>query len=476
MTLKQQIHNWMAGREDEFCEALAPLIAVNSITGEASPGMPFGPGPAQALELALELARKWGLNTWEDEGYVGLADLNDKEDLLHILAHLDIVDAGDHWDTDPFTLVRDGDLIYGRGTDDDKGPAVASLLAMRCIKELGIPLKGNVKMILGTDEESGSKDLQHYFAKHPFAPHSITPDTCFPVTNIEKATYAPRFSQSWEAQPAAQGQLLFIHGGIRLNVAPGNCTAKLRGISAASVQAVLEEVSGFSGVTFEAAEDAGILTLEATGVQSHASRPDGGKNAITAMLEVLVRLPLHADAAAKAVQDLNRLFPYGDNGGKALGIAMEDAVSGKLTLTLSLLDLNETGFTARFDSRDPLCATPENTKGVAEAVFAGLGWECSGEFNPAHAVDENSPFIQILLRTYEAFSGRKGYCEAIGGGTYVHHIPGGVAFGAGEHDFPSNLHNANERARISQLLLTAEIYAAVIAQICGEEGALPQAW
>ena len=185
MTLKEKIHNWMAGREDEFVAALTPLIAINSITGEAAPGMPFGPGPAAALEAALELARQWGMTTSEDDGYVGLADLNDKEDLLHILAHLDIVGAGDHWDTDPFTLVRDGDLIYGRGTDDDKGPAVAALLAMRCVKELGFPLKGNVKLILGTDEESGSKDLAHYFASHPFAPHSSAPDPCFPVTHSE---------------------------------------------------------------------------------------------------------------------------------------------------------------------------------------------------------------------------------------------------------------------------------------------------
>ncbi|MBO7252370.1 MAG: Sapep family Mn(2+)-dependent dipeptidase [Oscillospiraceae bacterium] len=469
MTLKQQIHNWMEGREDEFVEALAPLVAINSITGPAAPGMPFGPGPAKALELALELARKWGMTTWDDDGYVGLADLNDKEDILHILAHLDIVAAGDHWDTDPFTLVRDGDLIYGRGTDDDKGPAVASLLAMRCIKELGIPMKGNVKMILGTDEESGSSDLMHYFARHPFAPHSITPDTCFPVTNIEKAGYAPKFSQVWDAQTPAEAQLIGIHGGIRVNVAPGNCTAVIRNLSAEVAAPVLEAVASATGVRFSCSESEELLTLEATGEQAHASRPDDGKNAITAMLEVLHKLPLHNDPAAQAVRDLNRLFPYGDNGGQALGIAMEDAVSGKLTLTLSLMDLDETGFHAQFDSRDPLCATPDNTKAVVEKVFSDLGWQCCGEFHPAHAVDENSPFIQILLETYEEFSGRKGYCEAIGGGTYVHHIPGGVAFGAGEHDFVSNVHSANERAKISQLLLTAEIYAAVIARICGDD-------
>ena len=146
MTLKQQIHDYMTGREDEFVSALAPIIAVNSITGEAAPGMPFGPGPAEALDKTLALAESWGFRTANDDGYVGLVDLNEQEDLLHILAHLDIVAAGDHWDTDPFTLVRDGDLIYGRGTDDDKGPAVAALLAMRCVRDLGIELKGNVML------------------------------------------------------------------------------------------------------------------------------------------------------------------------------------------------------------------------------------------------------------------------------------------------------------------------------------------
>ena len=467
MTLKERIHDYMTGREDEFVAALAPLIAVNSVTGEAAPGMPFGPGPAEALEKALALAESWGFRTWDDEGYVGLVELNEKEDLLHILAHLDIVGAGDHWDTDPFTLVRDGDLIYGRGTDDDKGPAVAAMLAMRCIRDLGLELKGNVKLVLGTDEESGSKDLRHFYGRYPFAPYSVTPDTCFPVTNIEKATYAPAFGQVWEAQPKAENQLLSLKGGIRVNVAPGDCTAKIAGMTAASVEAEMAAVAARTGVSFAASEENGILTLEATGIQAHASRPNEGKNAITAMLTLLDKLPLADDAAAEAVKNLHSFFPYGDDHGTALGIAAEDEISGKTTVTLSVLELNENGFSARFDSRDALCATKESTQDITEKAFTALGWTCTGDFGPGHWVDENSPFIQILLETYEEFSGRKGYCEAIGGGTYVHHIPGGVAYGAGEHDFDSRLHGANERARISQLLLTAEIYAAVIARVCG---------
>ena len=149
MTVNEQIERWFSGREDELVAALAPLITIDSTSGQAQPGKPFGPGPAAALAAALELARSWGLQTSEDEGYVGLVDLNDREDQLHILAHLDVVGAGDNWDTDPFTLVRDGDLIYGRGTDDDKGPAVAALMALRCVKELGLPLSKNAKLVLG---------------------------------------------------------------------------------------------------------------------------------------------------------------------------------------------------------------------------------------------------------------------------------------------------------------------------------------
>ena len=139
MDMKEKICAWMAGREDEFTQALAKLIAVDSTMGEPALGCPFGEGTARALKTALSMAEEWGFATGEDEGYVGYADLNDRADALHILAHLDIVGVGEGWNTDPFTLVRDGDLVYGRGVQDDKGPALAALFAMRCVKELGLP-------------------------------------------------------------------------------------------------------------------------------------------------------------------------------------------------------------------------------------------------------------------------------------------------------------------------------------------------
>lgn len=466
MTVEEKIRHWMHGREDELVEALAPLIAAESTRSEAKPGMPFGEGPAMALDRALGLAWRWGFRTENHEGYVGTADLNEHADGLHILAHLDVVGAGDGWDTDPYCLVRDGDLIYGRGTDDDKGPLVAALLAMRCVRELGIPLTKNVRLIMGTDEESGSEDIEHYYASHPFAPYSLSPDADFPVTNIEKAHYCPRFSASWKRTEAPGVRVLALDGGIRVNVAPANCTCLLENADKAQLEAVLKQVSGETGVSLSAEFQGNTAKITAVGVQAHASTPDEGKNAITATLQALCALPLAEGAAEETVRQLHECFPYGDNRGKAMGIAMEDKVSGCLTLTFSMVHLDTEGFWGIFDSRDPLCATEENTCRVTEARMAAFGWKCEGKLGPAHAVDGNSDFIKTLLSAYETYTGRKGYCEAIGGGTYVHEIPGGVAFGAGEHDFDSHLHGANERARISQLLKMAMIYALVIGNLC----------
>lgn len=466
MTLKEQIHGWMAGREEELIEAMKPLIAVDSTLGESAPGAPFGPGPAEALKRALALAESWGFATGNDDGYVGTADLNSLPDKLHILAHLDIVNVGDGWDTDPFKVVRDGNIIYGRGVSDDKGPAVAAMLAMRCVRELGLPLTGNVKLVLGTDEETGSRDIHHYYSAHPFAPYSVTPDAQFPLINVEKAHYSPKFTKSWEPQPQSKNHLAELKGGIRLNVVPAGCTARILGMSAAEAAPVLAKVQAETGVILESTETENGLVLQATGIQAHAAHFDGSRNAITAMLQALNELPLADDEASRTAKQLHAFFPFEDTAGVNIGIAQSDEVSGALTLVLSLLEIGENGFWGRFDSRDPLCASPETTQHVVEQKMQALGWTVEGTFRPGHHVDADSDFVRTLLNTYTEFSGRPGKALSTGGGTYVHDIPGGVAYGICESDFHSNAHGANECERLSQLLMAAEIYAAVIARLC----------
>ncbi len=166
-------------------DAVSRLVSVKSVKGPAQPGAPFGAGPKAALEEALKLADELGFATRNYDGYVGLADLNDAPTQLHILAHLDVVGEGTGWDTDPYTCVEKDGMLYGRGVSDDKGPLCAALLAMAAVKDLGGTAK-NVKLVMGTDEESGSEDIAYYYAREPFAPYSFTPDADFPVIHIEK--------------------------------------------------------------------------------------------------------------------------------------------------------------------------------------------------------------------------------------------------------------------------------------------------
>ena len=95
MTVKEQLEAWFQDRESSLIEAVSRLVRIDSTLGEASPGQPFGPGPAAALKEFLSISAEWGLPGEDLDGYVGVVDLGDKPDALHILGHLDVVPAGE---------------------------------------------------------------------------------------------------------------------------------------------------------------------------------------------------------------------------------------------------------------------------------------------------------------------------------------------------------------------------------------------
>ena len=468
MNYQQQIESWFAGKEPLLLEGISRLVSIRSVRGEPAPGAPFGPGPAAALTEALALAGEWGLKDPADhEGYVGTADLNDNETALHILGHLDVVNEGEGWTvTEPYApKVVDG-CIYGRGTDDDKGPVAVSMLAMKCVKELGIPLRKNVRLIMGTDEESGSADIAHYFASHPYAPNTFSPDSGFPVVNIEKGGYRPVFTKTWPAVTEGP-RLTWFHGGIRLNILPADASCAVEGLTEEQILPAAEAVTAQTRVNFSLNSENGLTVIEAKGTASHAAFPQGGNNAITGLLALLGKLPLAPGGAKDAVHALTELFPHGDSAGRALGIAQRDDISHDLTLAFSLLEITEIGLRGQFDSRVPICATRENCADVAEAAFAARGFTLEGKMSPAHHTPADSDFVRTLLKCYENYTGLKGECLAIGGGTYVHSIPGGVAFGCSFPGFNTFLHGPDERARISDLMTSAKIFAQVIVELCG---------
>ncbi|MCI9148274.1 MAG: dipeptidase PepV [Hungatella sp.] len=464
---RKEIEEYIDSHIQEMVEDICVLCRINSEKMPAEEGMPYGRGAAEVLDAALKMAEGYGFAVKNYDNYVGTADLNDKERQLDILAHLDIVPAGEGWEvTSPFEPVLKDGRLYGRGTADDKGPAVAALYAMKAVKELGIPLKKNVRLIVGTDEECGSSDIAHYYKIEKEAPMTFSPDAEFPVINVEKGSLAAHFTADF-APSQGSAKLVSLDAGIKINVVPAKAYAAVKGLSMEVLEETAKQVEAQTGIRFSFSQEGENVKITAEGVNAHAAFPEGGNNALTGLVKYVTELPLADCGQLSCLKGLLNLIPHGDLYGEAMGIAMEDEISGKLTLAFSMLKVTEDKLDGQFDSRCPVCATEDNVLAVVKEKMAGAGLTLHNEsMRPPHHVPGDGLFVQTLLKAYEEYTGRKGECLYTGGGTYVHELKNGVAFGASMPGTDNNMHGADEFAILQELAASAKIFAQVIVDLC----------
>lgn len=460
--LKEYVQQHRQEMIDDICR----LVAIESVGGEVQPGMPYGDGPAAALSAAMALAQDMGFTVVNYDGYVAAIDMNEKPTQLDILAHLDVVPGGEGWTvTTPFAPVEKDGLLYGRGVADDKGPAVAALYAMRAVKELGIPLSRNVRLILGTDEECGSDDIAHYYQREKEAPMTFSPDADFPLINIEKGRVHGRFAANWDASPDLP-RVLSLHSGERPNVVPQTAEANLIGLTAAEVSPIADVVTAETGVRYQLTDTIDGLHLLATGTGAHASTPRYGNNALTGLLTLLCRLPLAANGATQRLHSLCHLFPHGDFFGKAANMACHDDLSGDTTIALTILHLESGSLRGEFDSRTAISAVKEDTADILAGKLAESGITPDFHYTAPHHVPADTPLVQELLHCYEQYTGQSGQPLAIGGFTYVHDLQNGVAFGCAMPGFDTHMHGPDECMDVDTLLLSTQMFAQAIIDLC----------
>ena len=464
--MNEKLNAYLDQRKEALVSDLASLVGIKSVREPALPGKPFGEGPAAALSVAAGLLLGHGYDPVNYENYALEADLGDDPSLL-LLAHLDVVEAGDGWTHPPYALTRDGDVLYGRGVTDDKGPALACLYAMdACRDVLGQPKTG-VRLVLGSGEETGSEDMEHYFSKRPALPYTLSPDADYPLINLEKGRFAPLFEKT--ADNTGDAVVLSVSGGGTQNIVPAKARAVVRGVGFAALQEAAAAAQRTTGVRFTLKNNGdGTADVFAAGEGAHAAQPEKGNNAQTALLALLTALPLSENESLAGFRALTALFPHGETDGAAAGVKQADELSGALTLNFGVLTFENGRFACGVDIRSPISATEETVKTALGAKLAAAGFAYTGDpaLRPAHYVPADAPLIRTLLEVYEDHTGEKGECLAIGGGTYVHDIEGGVAFGV---EFPGRdyrIHGADEYALGEELLATAKMYADVIARLC----------
>ena len=459
--IKKQVNAWIEANADGIVRDTVRLIKKYSPRTAGTEEKPFGEGPYEALMEFFSVCDDLGFAHQNMDICIGVADLGEGEPEIGILCHLDVVPIGPGW-TMPATegIVKDG-KIFGRGAIDDKGPAVATLYAMKAIKEMGVELKKPVRFIVGTDEESGSEDIPHYkkYAKMPSM--LFTPDGGYPVINIEKGMSRNEFARAYTVSEQLP-RIAYAKGGATINAVPGEACCRIEGMNAAEAESYYHALP--CGVKAAAAAVDGGVEISFKGTSAHASTPDEGINAVTGMIAYLSALPLANADEKETVSALCRLFPHGKVNGEGVNLDIKDEKSGALTCAFSVFSLENGKAAGKCDIRFPVCTSVPEVKERIGAALAAEQFELTASRgSEPHETPEEGAFVQTLLRTYHEETGNEAYCVAIGGGTYVHHEEGGVAFGA---EFPGaadhHMHGPDEFVEIEELVLNAKIFAQAI--------------
>ena len=436
--------------QDQCIETIKRWVSVPSILDEEAVSTPFGDDIVRALELALETCESLGFKTFMDpEGYYGYAEIGEGEELMAILCHLDVVPVGDKakWDSDPFVAeVRDG-KIYGRGTQDDKGPSVAALYAVYALKESGYKFNKRVRFIFGTDEETLWREMNVYNENEEKANFGFVPDADFPLTYAEKGLL-----QCYLVGPGSQELNLKMDGAF--NIVPEEATYE--GDKADQVAKNLE-VLGFEYQK----DDHKIKTI---GKSIHSKDADQGTNAITRLVAGLNGVEDHV-----ALDFINKYVGQDANANNLFG-KIGDDMSGNLTINIAKLIINFEESRIGVDFRIPVTADKDKLVDTLKNAMAEYGLEYKEhDYLASLYVPVESELIQTLLSVYRDMTGDMSEPISSGGATFARTMDNCVAFGARRPDVPVTYHEANENMPLTNIFECMEIYAEAVRRLAIEE-------
>ncbi|MBB5324441.1 succinyl-diaminopimelate desuccinylase [Anoxybacillus tepidamans] len=465
--------NWMEEvlkRKENLIHDTQQFLQIPSVLDEesATEKAPFGKAIDEALQFLLKRGQEEGFVAKNVDGFAGHLEMGQGEELVGILCHVDVVPPGDGWTSDPFAAdIREG-KIYARGALDDKGPTMAVFYAMKIVKELGLPLNKRVRMIIGTDEESEWRCVDHYFQHEEMPTMGFAPDADFPIIYAEKGIVDIDLKQvSDAANEKGDIHLQSFNAGRRYNMVPDFAAAVLK----AGKDRLLDVNRRFlqfltsNDLKGKALMHEDNMTLQLEGLSAHAMEPDHGKNAGLLLASFLASMPLHSQAQS-FVQFLDRYFS-GDSRGKKLGVAHSDNITGDVTINVGIVSYcEEEGGKIGINLRYPVTNDIAKTKQIIEQVAAQHGFTLDhfSDSKPHH-VDRDHILIQTLQRVYEEQTGERAELLSIGGGTYARSLQAGVAFGPLFPGRPDVAHQKDEYIIIDDLLKATAIYAQAIYEL-----------
>lgn len=428
-------------------KTLERLISVPSYNQPAEERAPFGKGIRNALDEMMKICDELGFKTYEDpDGYYGYAEVGSGDKIFGIICHLDTVPAGDlgKWKHDPFKGTVINDAVYGRGSQDDKGPGIAALYAVKALMDQGYHFNQRIRFIYGTDEEILWRGIAEYNKKEAPIDSGISPDAEFPLIYAEKG-----LQQSYLVGPGTDQLKLNLKNAF--NAVPDS--AVYDGPKQDEVKAALDKHG------FEYTSDDNSITV--IGKSVHAMMAPEGTNAV-------LRLAIALDDVFdfKSLDFIGKLFKEDATGSNVLGDVRDE--SGQLTFNISSLEINENETRMQIDLRIPVTVDRDNllVKLSKQVAAYDLKYVHFDYLAPLY-VPKDSKLVQTLMKVYKEQTGDVDAEPQISGGaTFARTMNNCVAFGGMLPTTPDYMHQANEQWPLPDMYKAMEIYAQAIKKLC----------
>lgn len=423
---------------------------------DVTPECPFGKGAAECLNVFLQKAKDMGFTTKNIDNMVGWAEIGYGKKLYGILVHLDTVPEGNlsKWISEPFNGKIIDENLYGRGSQDDKGPAVSALYALKALKDSGVKLNARFRIIAGLDEETGMACAERYCKTEEIPMFSFSPDASFPLINSEKGIIQFSMKRTFFQSAPGQIKLLGLKGGTRFNIVPDSAYAYFSG-NTAKAEIMLEEIND-PRISVSYKDD--FLEVKASGLSAHAMQPSKGKNAILALLQVLSKMDFIPNELLRWIRHASS-FLKNETDGSSLGIACSDEISGALTLNTAMINSDSKDLIIRMDIRYPVTADPKDIEDKVHSIAKKLGMLIKiNEHKKPIYISADTVETKTLLAAYENITKQEGKTLSIGGTTYCKAFPNAVTFGALMPESPELAHEENEHISLANLKTATKIY------------------
>lgn len=436
-----ELDAWLEAHREEMFRDIAALVAIPSVSSPGENGTPYGVANTDAIRYMGALAERYGF-AWRNHDWQCMSiSYGSGEKQLGIWGHLDVVavDPADWVVTKPFECIQVQNFLFGRGTQDNKGPDIGSLYLLRYLKEHNIVPPFEIRLVYGCCEESAMTDVDAYLQMEKAPDLSFVPDCGFPVCYGEKGF----LELTLMSKPLSEG-VTGLSGGQAINAIPGKAEAVIGG----------EEI-------------------HAEGIAGHSAYPEGTINAFGILAKKILERP---DLSEKDREAFRFLADAGeDSYGKKLGIDRFDEPSGPMTCAPTLLSMEDGRMKVSVNIRYPITMHGDDIIRDFEKVASRYGMTLMvGRNTEPNHEDPDGIWVQFLTQVFADVTGKREEPYVMGGGTYARRIPNAVGFGPGLPKEMAHLnlpeghgecHQSDESQCIDTLFLAWKIYMCTVLRL-----------